>query len=361
MNKNKPHVVDVFTTIVKLDSVSGSELQMSNYLKGWLDKTGFIWRSDKLGSIIARPKDKGNPRFLLCAHMDTVEPGKGINPIIRNGFIQSSGQTILGADNKAAISAIICAVESYRKVKNDLPNIELIFSVREETGGGLEFFPFKWVRSKVGLIFDHAKSHGRIVLSSPYIYNFKINFFGTAAHSSRPEDGVNSLEPAIELLKKIKVGRFDEGITTVNVGIVNSGVGINTIPDKTSVQGEIRSLDKNKFNMHIKKLKLLVAKIEEKHDGVKINLKLDGYCGGYQHKKDDPFVMKIISIYRNLGMGVIFDNPTGISDANSLMTAGVKVVNLSDGIENPHTTRERVSIKNLLKLEEIVSKFLFDL
>lgn len=354
-------IVDIFTTIVKIDSVSGNEEMMAVYIKKWLEKVGFEWKEDKLGSIIARVKDQNNPELLLSSHMDTVEPGNNINPIIKNGYILSDGKTILGADNKASISTIICAIDEYKEKNNKLPNIELLFSVKEETGGGLEFFPFEWIKSKIGLTFDYARPFGKIVLSSPYIYNFKATFIGKPAHSSRPEEGINSLSPAIKFMDKIKVGRFDKGETTINIGVVNSGTGINTVPNETIVQGEIRSLNKKKFDEHIEELNKYVNNIESKYPVIKIKLELDGYCSGYNHKEDDPFILKIVSIYKKLGIKTSFENSTGISDANPLVGAGIKVVNLCDGVEDPHTTKERISIENLEKHKEIISVFLFDI
>lgn len=354
-------IIDTFITLVKIDSVSGNEKAISVYLKNWLENIGFEWKQDEFGSIIARVKDQNNPKLLLSSHMDTVEPGNGINPVIKNDYIQSNGKTILGADNKASISAIIRAIEEYKEKTKKLPNIELLFSVKEETGGGLEFFPFEWIKSKVGLAFDYAKPFGKIVLSSPYIYNFKVTFVGKPAHSSRPEEGLNSLSPAIKFMDKIKVGRFDKGETTINVGVVNSGTGINTVPAETIVQGEIRSLEKNKFDNHLDELNDYIKNIEAGYPGIKIKLELDGYCSGYNHKVDDPFILKIISVYKKLGIVTSFDKTTGISDANPLVNAGIQVVNLSDGVEDPHTTNEKISIKNLERLTEIISAFLSDI
>lgn len=351
-------IVDIFTTIVKIDSVSGNEQEMAAYIKKWLENVGFEWKEDKLGSILARVKDQDNPKLLLCSHMDTVEPGNGINPVIKNNYIQSDGKTILGADNKASISAIICAVEEYKEKNNKLPNIELLFSIKEETGGGLEFFPFEWVKSKVGLAFDYARPFGRIILSSQYIYNFKVTFVGKSAHSSRPEEGINSLLPAVEFLSETHVGRFDNSETTINIGLVNSGTGINTIPAETIVQGEIRSLNRKRFDEHIEELNKYINNIESKYPAIKIKLVLDGYCDGYKHSEVDPFMLKIISVYKKFEIVTSFDNTTGISDANPLVGAGIKVVNLSDGVEDPHTTKERISIENLEKLKEIVYAFL---
>lgn len=352
-------ITQVFMDIVKIDSVSGSEQNMAIYIKKWLEKVGFEFKQDKIGSILAVEKGNHRPALLISSHMDTVEPGVGIHPIIKNSYIQSDGKTILGADNKASISAIMHAIEGYKNKYKKLPNVELLFSVKEETGGGLEFFPFNWIKSKVGISFDYANSFGKIVLSSPYIYNFEVIFNGLSSHASRPEAGVNSLIPAAEFISKVRVGKFDKGLTTINIGLVHSGTGINTVPGETIVKGEVRSLNKKLFDKHLNEIQSVLAKINKKHKKVKTEIKFDGYCDGYNHKKNDPFLLKIISIYKKMGIKTSFDNPTGISDANPLMGAGIKTVNLADGVENPHTVNERISVNNLERLKEIIKIFLY--
>ena len=127
MNK----LVNLFIKLVKIDSPSGQEEKVALFLKKWLDKNKFKWKQDSLGSIIATDPNHQEKKFLLCAHMDTVEPGCGIKPVIKNGNIQSNGKTILGADNKASVSAILCAVERYKTIYKKLPPIELLFTVKE--------------------------------------------------------------------------------------------------------------------------------------------------------------------------------------------------------------------------------------
>lgn len=345
------NIIDLFLKIAQVDSPSGKEQAMGKYLKNWLNKIGFMYYEDKLGSILTTNFD--NPKLLLCAHMDTVEPGKGIKPIINGGYIQTDGSTILGADNKVAISAILCALQEYKKTHSKLPNIELMFTVKEETGGGVEFFPFDLIKSKQGITFDYSQPFGRIVVSSPFIYNFKATFIGKAAHASRPEEGKNSLVPAAKFISQVPQGKFDNGKTTINIGQVNSGTGINIIPEKTVVLGEVRSTDKKLFNKYLMIVKTRAERIS-KETGLKLNYSLDGYCAGYNYLESDPLIRKIRSIYQNMNIVTSCDSSTGISDANPLVGAGIQTVNLADGCENAHATTERVEINNLHKLKEIV-------
>jgi len=344
-------IVRLFLEIVQIDSPSGEEEAMGLYIESWLKKNGFSYRKDILGSILTTSFD--NPQLMLCAHMDTVEPGRGIKPIIKDGFIQSGQDTILGADNKAAISAMLCALEEYKEKHGKMPNVELLFTVREETGGGAEFFPFEFTKSKRGITFDYSKSFGRIAISSPFIYNFRAKFIGKASHASRPEEGKNSLIPAVNFILQVPQGKLDAGKTTINIGQVNSGTGINIVPEETLVLGEVRSSDKKLFDDYLTFIKNKAEEISEEA-GVELQYQLDGYCAGYCYSEDDSFIQKIKSVYESMSIDTFFDSSTVISDANSLVGSGIQAVNLADGCEYAHTMRERVSVDNLCKLEKIV-------
>lgn len=344
-----------FMDIVQIDSPSGEEQAMGRYLSNWLTEMGYTYTTDKLGSILTTNFE--NPKLLLCAHTDTVEPGRGIKPILENNYIKSEGKTILGADNKASVSAIMTAIEEYKEKYKTLPNLEILFTVKEETGGGAEFFPFNLIKSKRGLIFDYCRPHGKIIISSPFIYNFKINFKGKAAHSSRPEDGKNSLLAAVKFISEIPMGKLDNGDTTINVGQVNSGTGINVIPENTTVWGEVRSIDEKLFKKYLAQIENKAKEIAKNSD-ITLEYKLDGYCPGYNYSPEDKFIKEIVSVYKALGIEATYDRSTGISDANPLVGAGIETVNLSDSGENPHSTDECISIVNLNKLQEIVLKMI---
>ena len=340
-------LTNLFLTLVKIDSPSGQEEKMSRYLKTWLVKNKFKVKIDSVGNIYAENGKRGTP-LLLCAHMDTVEPGKNIKPVIKSGTVKSDGSTILGADNKAAIAAIMVAAE-----QNNTCNLEIIFSVKEETGGGLEYFPFELIKSKHALVFDSANPLGGIVMGSPYICNFTVEIQGKAAHSSTPQKGINAFVPAFRGLSAVPTGILDGGETTVNIGKIIGGNGINTIPDYVKVDGEIRSYNKIYFETRLENIKNIFhnACIQI---GAKSKFTTEGYCDGYSHKKKSPFILKIAIIYTARGLTTQFYDHSGISDANPLNTHGIVAVNLTDGVKNPHTTNEEVAIKDLEMLSRIV-------
>ena len=119
---NKTRLKDFFINILKINSPSKDEKEISDFLKKKLKELGFeIWE-DNAAEIIEGTTNnlyglkKGNPNYksiCLNAHMDTVMPTENINIIEEDGIIKTDETTILGADDKAGIAIIIEGIEAY--------------------------------------------------------------------------------------------------------------------------------------------------------------------------------------------------------------------------------------------------------
>ena len=114
---NEDRLVKTFCDLVQIDSPSDEEEEVAQDLSRRLEALGFEILRDAHGNLIAR-EDGDNP-LLLSAHMDTVEPGRGIKPTIEGDRIVSDGTTILGGDCKAGVAAILEGLESV--VEEELP------------------------------------------------------------------------------------------------------------------------------------------------------------------------------------------------------------------------------------------------
>jgi len=352
MNKS----VSLFLQLVKISSPSGNEDEMIKFVRKWLDKNKLSYKIDALGNILAKNNAKGEPQ-LFCVHMDTVQPGENIQPVIKSDCISSSGNTILGADNKAALSCLLRAVEKHLTTENQKA-FELLFTVKEETGGGVEYFPFSWIKSKSAYIFDWAKPLGGIVLRSPYIINFSAEIIGKTAHSSTPEKGNNALIVTTNILNKINCGKLDKGETTINIGLINGGTGINIIPGKITLTGEIRSYQKKLFEKHLKTIEKLFKQSQK--TGIKISFKTNGYCPGYSHNKNLMQIKKLKKIFSEVHLKTKYRYFSGVSDANILNSIGIKTINVCDGVKNPHTTKEKITITSLNLLQNIILNLITD-
>ena len=93
---NRDRIIKTFCEIVAIDSPSGEEEPMAIDVMNRLENFGFSVTRDDYGNVIASD-GRENP-ILLSAHLDTVEPGRGITPIVKDDQIVSDGTTILGGD-----------------------------------------------------------------------------------------------------------------------------------------------------------------------------------------------------------------------------------------------------------------------
>ena len=133
-------LVQSFIDYVKIDSPTTKEGEFAAFIVGVLKDLGLEVTVDDAGpkvgcdtgNVIGKLKGttNGEPILFSC-HMDTVSPGVGIQPIIKDGTIYSDGTTILGGDDKAGIAAIVEAIRVLKEENIPHGDIELSFSVYE--------------------------------------------------------------------------------------------------------------------------------------------------------------------------------------------------------------------------------------
>jgi tripeptide aminopeptidase len=350
--------LQTFLEIVQIDSPSGHEEKMGKYVTDWMDKHGFTVYQDTHGNILGTLKGQGKP-LLLCGHLDTVQPGIGIKPQVADGVVKSDGNTILGADNKAALAAIMSAVDEYLASTPTPRALEVLFTVKEETGGGVEFFLPEKIQAKHGIIFDFAHPLGGIILSAPEITNFTITFTGKAAHARQPEKGVSVLPAVTQLLEMTQCGVLDDGQTTLNIGNVDVGTGANTVPAIATLHGEVRSTDHHAFQHYTDQLKAHAASLAHQF-GLQTTWDTDGYCPGYVFAEQNPFVQWAATTMQSLGLSPDMQKQYGVSDANILNHWGVQTLTLADGVRHPHTLEEEISVNDLKVLHLLTLKLLSD-
>ena len=123
---NQDRLVDSFCGLVRIDSPSDYEEEIAQHLVARLGTLGFKVERDAHGNVIA--SEAGDNPLLLSAHMDTVEPGRGIKPTIQGDRIVSDGTTILGGDCKAGVSAILEGLESVAEAGLARRPVQVVFT-----------------------------------------------------------------------------------------------------------------------------------------------------------------------------------------------------------------------------------------
>lgn len=343
-------LISIFLDLVKIYSPSGQEEKVIKYVFDYFKSLGLKPNIDNYGNLILRVLGEGTP-LLLGAHLDTVEPGRNISPQIKDGIIRSNGNTILGADNKVAVAAIIEAISLVSKKKIQIRPLEIVFTRSEETGNfGAINLDFSKIKAKEGYTFDSANKIGAIIKESPYYNRFDISLIGNSIHAAVPEKGINVID--IFRNSKIKLGRINSK-TLANVGILKGGFARNTVPGLLELAGEVRSLNKKEVELYSKEIIEAFKKSVESFGG-KIKYKIIQENKGYAHSVNDMFVRHTIEVMRELELKSVLTTSWGCSDANIFNEHDIKVLNLGNGSKNPHTVKESVSIKEIEKLKKLI-------
>ncbi|MDA8403448.1 MAG: M20/M25/M40 family metallo-hydrolase, partial [Desulfobacteraceae bacterium] len=239
---NKDRLAETFCSLVRIDSLSREEKDVSEALQIILKDLGGEISIDNAGEAVSGntgnlvAKFKGTvdvPPMMLCGHMDTVGPGKGIEPYLDNGIFRSKGDTILGADDKSALAIIIEVLRVLKENGIEHGPLDVVFTICEEIGLlGAKHFDTRRIDSTFGYILDSTDRDG-IFTKAPFACKFKIKIIGKAAHAgAAPEKGISSILLASKAIAELTWGRIDHE-TTCNVGKIIGGVATNIVAEQT--------------------------------------------------------------------------------------------------------------------------------
>src|SRR5438045_2449853 len=218
-------VVDLFTELAAISSPPGEERPVADAVLRYLRDLGLTVDEDDAGATVGsnignlycrvEPTGSGGTPIFLCAHLDTVPPEGAIEPVVEDGVVRNAGGTILGADNKSAVAAMLEATR--RIVAENRPHggIELLFTPKEEVGlRGADAFDHQRLRARLGYVYDHAGPIGEVILGAPYQCKLDASFHGRAAHSGMyPEEGRSAIAAAARAIADLRLGRLAEQTT----------------------------------------------------------------------------------------------------------------------------------------------------
>ncbi|MBT7086815.1 MAG: M20/M25/M40 family metallo-hydrolase [Desulfobacterales bacterium] len=371
---NRDRLAATFKTLAEIDSTSKSENAVASEIvkitseigaETYIDDSASVTGSDTGNHII---KYKGNIKtepILLSAHLDTVEPGKGIKAILKDGVFTSDGTTILGADDKSAIAIILETLSVVHE--NNLPcgPIELVLTTCEEIGlVGAKNLDFSLINAKYGYVLDTADTEG-IVIQAPAANQLEYNIYGKDAHAGAfPEEGINAITLVSKAIAGLTIGRIDHE-TTCNIGIINGGVATNIVPGFVSVKGEARSHNLEKLNKVTEEITSSFRNVIESYirtypgNGVprlEVNIKNDF---PFTNIPVDHLIVKIAQkAAANLNKQMFCQQSGGGSDANIFFSKGIITGVLGTGMKDMHSVRESIRLDDMITMVELLLEIL---
>jgi tripeptide aminopeptidase len=352
----------LFTELAAMPTPSGSERPAADRVTAYLRDLGLFVDEDDAGARIGSnagnllcrlpPTAAGLPIF-LCAHLDTVPPEGPIEPIVEDGIVRNAAGTILGADDKAAVAAMLEAAAMLVRERRPHAGVELLFTPKEEVGLlGAKAFDETRLHAQLGYVYDQAAPIGDVIVAAPSAVSLLLRFRGRPAHAGMaPEDGRSAIAAAARAIADFRLGRIDDE-TTANVGVVTGGTARNIVPEWCSVEAEVRSHDEGKLGAVVQEMLDTVtfaASLAE----CEAEAQVEESYRAYRFRQDDLPVRLAVAALRRCGVEPRYEWTGGGADANVFNERGLPCVNLANGMAEIHTSDEHIAVADLERMVDV--------
>jgi len=343
---------ETFTALCRIESPSRRERGCADAVNAQLRELGLEVSEDDAGAaiggdcgnLLTRIPGSGEHSILFCAHLDTVPVAAPIEPVIRDGGWENANEAILGADNKAAVAALLVLAQRLAQ-STPAVSVELLFTVGEELAlAGAKEFEVGVLRSKIGFAFDSASPLGGVVVASPTHYRLAAQLHGVAAHAGvRPENGRSAILAAARAIANMRLGRIDSE-STANIGTIEGGSAANIVPDSCALVGEARSLDADRAEQLASEIAgCLADAANDPECECDLDVTIERQFEGYRVRPSSAEVALAFGALRDCGHEPSPIASGGGSDVNVLRAAGLAMLNISNGTERNHEPTERVA------------------
>ncbi len=389
MKYKHQHTIDTFVQMVQVDSPYYYEYPMVDYLTNYIDNHN--WQCTKhiqhispsqlcdeyrhtvsqealdaktAQLVVVLPAtDDTRDSILLCAHIDTVNPGRGVVPIIHTdrGIITSSGDTVLGSDDKSGVASIIGAVQYI--LDNNIPHgkITLLFPAMEEINHlGVKLLDYSLIDCKYGYVFDTMGRIGRVMTRAQHGKVLTVNVAVADIPNHTYACTVdNSLTVATRIISQLDNSLLDYDSMTFaqTISLNNDYQPGYMAPSSSTFKYVVRSYDKDNLDALVAKAHQTISS----HIGGKTTITVTEtprYTLGYNMKDmpmGDIMVNNALTALGDMGIEPeIILYGLGNHDTSILARNGVHTLVLSCGMQDIHTTHEWVAMQDLNDCTELI-------
>ena len=362
---NRQRLTQTLIDLIKIDSPTGEEDAIDAHLSSALANLGAVVRHDDYGNLVATfagsDAAAGQPPVMLSAHMDTVEPGRGIRPMLDadGETLRSDGSTILGGDCKAGIAIVLEGLTSATEDGGPLRPVQVVFSRAEEGGlNGARNLDFSLVQARSGIVFDGEGAVSRICVGAPAQNIVQCHITGVAAHAGlEPENGVSALLVAANILTRLPLGRIDHE-TTSNIGLLEGGLKRNIIPERAYLDGELRSRDQAKLDNYTAEFRRAFDQAAAMYPKAQLDLNIRSQYRAYRVADDHPALVDISRAVDKIGLAPAMATTGGGSDANVFFEHGIAALPVGIGVRDFHTTRETANLSEIYDAARVCQEFI---
>jgi succinyl-diaminopimelate desuccinylase len=308
----------------------GREMEAAALLVFELDAMGFAAEvrplSDGRANVVARIDNGAGPCFAFNSHMDTVPVGGGwtsgpLRLTERDGRLVGRG----ACDAKGPIVAMVEAgrlLASQRDLWRGA--LVLMFVADEEINGGGSRALAKQ-QPRPDLIVIGEPTNNAVYAAHKGCLRPLIRAKGKAAHSGRPELGVNAILAASQLTSLFDARDRElraqshplVGHASLTVTRIAGGIADNAVPDNCELVLDRRLLPGETLDAALDDLNALLTRAKRDH-GVEAKIAaIRTKAGPTETAVDDPLVRSAVAISR--AHGVTFPQPGGLTGGCDLV------------------------------------------
>lgn len=347
-----------------------------------LDEYGYVY-----ATVPATSNKKNIPAICYCSHVDTAPDCSGTNvkPILHKNYdgkdivlpddntqvlsaskskylnnhighdiITASGNTLLGADDKAGVAIIMQTVQTLL----DEPavqhgEIKIVFTPDEEVGKGTARIDMQKVGAVYGYTLDGGEA-GSLEDETFSADGATITIHGVIAHPGYAKNKlVNAMKIAGEILAALPADEWSPETTDGMQGFVHP-VSLNGIAEKATIGFIVRDFKTAELASHHARLKKLAEAMVAKHKGATMEYAEQEQ---YRNMKDILLQHPQVADYaaeaiRRAGLTVIKESIRGGTDGSRLSYMGLPCPNIFTGMQNIHSKLEWVGVKDMEKAVE---------
>lgn len=202
-------------------------------------------------SVVARREGPG-PALCFAGHLDTVPLGAASwkhDPFggeISSGLLYGRGSS----DMKSGVAAMVAAALELARAPLRKAGLVLVLVAGEETGceGAAHLARTQGALGAAGAMVVGEPTNNVPVIGHKGAFWLRARTRGVTAHGSMPEKGDNAVVKAARAVLALSEWKFDVqrdpllGGPTLNVGTIQGGLNVNSVPDEAVIGIDIRTI-----------------------------------------------------------------------------------------------------------------------
>jgi tripeptide aminopeptidase len=366
-----------------LSTLLAEQLKALGLVDVMTDEFGYVY------ATIPANTNKKVPTICFCSHVDTAPDCSGTNvkPLVHHHYsgedivlpddttqilsvkdypyltqhigktiITASGNTLLGADDKAGVAIIMDMVQYITTHPQILHgDIKILFTPDEEVGKGTAKVDLK----KLGADFGYTLDGGELGTLEDETFSADaatITVNGVIAHPGYAKNKlVNALKIVGEILAALPKNEFSPETTSGREGFVHP-VSIEGIAEKASIQFIVRDFITAKLTEHEARLKQIAEDIVATYQGVTMQFDLQEQYRNMKEvlDKHPQVVANAATAYKRAGINVIKEPIRGGTDGSRLSFMGLPSPNIFTGMQAIHSKKEWVGVSDMEKAVEVL-------